>query len=148
LRRVIRTCAIAKYTHIFLETLGNVAMDCLKELLWPGTFLKEKGFDVLCCPWDNDDNLNGCICTVKEQNQPGVIKTTRNRLFAPRGIPSILYFGLGASGDADFEKLQGHVGLVLERSMAVYRKTGWGVQGYERAGRRKTSCKRVRVDET
>jgi len=35
LRKCIRSCCMAKYTHIVLEFWGMIKLDCLKELSWP-----------------------------------------------------------------------------------------------------------------
>lgn len=42
LHKVIRFCAIAKYTHIVLEFWGMLKLDCMKELSWPQAFTKEQ----------------------------------------------------------------------------------------------------------
>ena len=35
IRKVIRTCGMAKYSHVILETWGCLKLDALKELSWP-----------------------------------------------------------------------------------------------------------------
>ena len=42
MRKVIRTCGMAKYSHVVMEFWGNLKMDCLKELAWPEGFSKDE----------------------------------------------------------------------------------------------------------
>jgi hypothetical protein len=42
MRRVIRACGMAKYTHIVLEFWGCLKLDCLKELSWPEGYTKDE----------------------------------------------------------------------------------------------------------
>ena len=35
LKKCVRSCAIAKYSHIILEFWGMLKFDCMKELSWP-----------------------------------------------------------------------------------------------------------------
>lgn len=98
--------------------------------------LKDHGFDVLCCPWDSDENLNASIQTVKGDGHLGVMKTTWNRLFSGRGIPSVVYYGLYCYRDAGFKRFEGHVGYITERSHFIYRKVDpeMGRVSYQEAG--------------
>ena len=41
LKKCIRSCAFAKYTHVVLEFWGMFKYDCLKELSWPFAYDKE-----------------------------------------------------------------------------------------------------------
>lgn len=41
LRKCVRVCALAGYTHMVLEFWGMLQMDCLKELAWPFAYSKE-----------------------------------------------------------------------------------------------------------
>ncbi len=47
IRKVIRTCGMAKYTHIVLETWGSIKLDALKELSWPQGHSKETVRDLV-----------------------------------------------------------------------------------------------------
>ncbi len=85
-------------------------------------FFAKNGFDVLLCPWEEDADLNSAFEAAKEGKHLGVLKTTWNRLFAPRGIPSVVYFGLLTCGDKSFTRFAGRVGNMAERSHAIYRK--------------------------
>ena len=42
IRKVIRTCGMAKYSHVILETWGCIKLDALKELSWPQGHTKEE----------------------------------------------------------------------------------------------------------
>lgn len=42
LKKCIRSCAIAKFSHIILEFWGMLKFDCMKELSWPFAYTKEK----------------------------------------------------------------------------------------------------------
>jgi len=101
--------------------------------------LKEKGFDVICCPWDGDENINGAIKTAIDDNLFGIMETTWDRLFENRGVSAILYLGLGAYGDSTFEKYKGHVYYIVERTHTAFRKTAPKLVDYEESGWRKNN---------
>lgn len=42
LKKCVRSCAIAKYSHIILEFWGMLKFDCMKELSWPFSYSKEE----------------------------------------------------------------------------------------------------------
>lgn len=42
MRKVIRTCGMAKYSHIVMEFWGCLKMDSLKELSWPEGYTKDE----------------------------------------------------------------------------------------------------------
>lgn len=42
IRKVVRTCGMAKYTHVILETWGSIELDTLKELAWPNALTKDE----------------------------------------------------------------------------------------------------------
>lgn len=42
LKKCVRSCAIARYTHIILEFWGMLQYDCFKELSWPIAFSKQE----------------------------------------------------------------------------------------------------------
>lgn len=42
LRKCVRSCAIAKYSHIILEFWGMLKFDCMTELSWPFAYSKEQ----------------------------------------------------------------------------------------------------------
>ena len=96
--------------------------------------LKEKGFDVICCPWNETDNLKASIETVVNDGHFGVMKTTWNNLFADKGIPGIIYYGLYLSNDKSFENSKEHINKNLERAHSIFRKVAQNNDIYEMAG--------------
>lgn len=42
LKKCVRSCAIAKYSHIIFEFWGMLKFDCMKELSWPFAYNKEE----------------------------------------------------------------------------------------------------------
>ena len=42
LKKCVRSCAIAKFSHIILEFWGMLKYDCMKELSWPFAYSKEE----------------------------------------------------------------------------------------------------------
>lgn len=101
--------------------------------------LREKGFDVICCPWSDDNNLNSAIKTVADDKHFGIMETTWDKLFDNRGISAILYLGLGAYGDSTFQKYRYHVFYIVERAHTAFRKTAPKLVPYEECGWRKNN---------
>lgn len=96
---------------------------------------KEKGFEVICCPWNHaDENLNGSINTIKENNLFGLMETTWNTPFTGRGLSTIMYLGLKSYNDHSFKRFDGHVGYIAERTHTTYRKTVGKYESYEKCG--------------
>lgn len=58
--------------------------------------LKENGFDVVCCPWSNTQNINEAINTVGSNNLFGIIHTTWHNLF--HGFREMIYAGAVSYG--------------------------------------------------
>jgi len=58
--------------------------------------LKESGFDVVCCPWDNKQNVNEAVDTVISKNLFGIIHTTWHTLF--HGFREMIYAGVISYG--------------------------------------------------
>ncbi len=42
LKKYVRSCAVAKFSHIILEFWGMLTLDCLKELAWPFAYSKDE----------------------------------------------------------------------------------------------------------
>ncbi len=42
LKKCVRSCAIAKFSHIIFEFWGMLKLDCMKELSWPFAYSKEE----------------------------------------------------------------------------------------------------------
>lgn len=53
---------------------------------------KENGFDVVCCPWDNKQNIIEAVDTVTTNKLYGIIHTTWHTLF--RGFREMIYAGV------------------------------------------------------
>ena len=97
--------------------------------------LKEKGFEVICCPWNlADENLNGSISTITENNLYGLMETTWNTPLTGRGLGSMMYLGLKASGDHSFKRFDGHVGYIVERTHTTFRKISGKFESYDKCG--------------
>lgn len=58
--------------------------------------LKENGFDVICCPWDNKQNINEAMNTVNSNKFFGIIHTTWHTLF--KGFREMIYAGVVSYG--------------------------------------------------
>ncbi len=83
---------------------------------------KDCGFDVLCCPWDNNQNIDEAIATAKENQLQGIIQTTWHTLF--RGFTKMIYAGFAAYGsDEDYNSAS-----IARRALPSggdYEKSGW-----------------------
>ncbi len=64
-------------------------------------FFVKKGFDVLCCPWDNPKNVRGLCESARSNGAMGVLMTTWDHL--PGYIPQIPRFANYAWQDGDYE---------------------------------------------
>lgn len=60
---------------------------------------KDNQFEVVCCPWDNEKNINEAIKTVEEGNLFGIIHTTWHTLY--RGFREMVYAGVASYGLKD-----------------------------------------------
>lgn len=47
LKKCVRACGIAKYSHIIMEFWGMLKFDCMKELSWPFAYSKEQVKDIV-----------------------------------------------------------------------------------------------------
>ncbi len=65
-------------------------------------FFKERGFDVICAPWDDLINVPNAIATVEQHQLHGVMVTTWDRLFRQGAMVRVLFSGLCAYGDPDY----------------------------------------------
>ena len=105
----------------------------VKERPWKSSaFLKDKGFDVLCCPWHtNQYNSEDAIVTVEQDGHFGLMITTWNKLFTESGIPRLVFAGLCAWGDPAYRYWFATIG---ERSYNIYRRVSPRGQSYEDCG--------------
>ena len=69
---------------------------CHYEIWKTSQKFKENGFDVVCCPWDNKQNINEAVNTVTANNLCGIIHTTWHTLF--RGFREMIYAGVVSYG--------------------------------------------------
>jgi hypothetical protein len=88
------------------------------------TALKEAGFDVICCPWDNQANARSAIVNVRNQNLMGIMHTTWHTLSS--GMPYVLRAAIGDEAAAQYG--------VAECAGALYRKIMRVNGDYEKAG--------------
>jgi len=61
--------------------------------------LREKGFEVVCCPWDDKKNIDEALETVKENELFGILHTTWHTLH--KGFREMVYAGCAAYGIKD-----------------------------------------------
>jgi hypothetical protein len=91
--------------------------------------LRDAGFDVICCPWDNPANVHAAITNVREQGLFGMMHTTWHTL--AKGFPVMLYAGRTAYGnDAEIHRkeLRFFAAEVVRRVMpanGIYEDAGW-----------------------
>lgn len=73
--------------------------ECYGEIWRTSKKLKEKGFDVVCCPWDNKQNITEAVDTVISNKIYGIIHTTWHTLF--RGFSKMIYAGVISYGTSE-----------------------------------------------
>lgn len=90
---------------------------------------KENGFDVICCPWDDKQNINEAAETVIVNNLYGIMHTTWHTLF--RGFREMIYAGI-VSYNTYSENLNdihrfycASVARKVLPSFGEYKKCGW-----------------------
>jgi hypothetical protein len=92
-------------------------------------FLKDAGFDVLCCPWDTQANARSAIHNVSGQELLGLMYTTWHTL--AKGFPIMLYAGRAAySGEKEIhaKEVRFSAAEVARRvlpAQGVYEDAGW-----------------------
>ena len=65
--------------------------------IWKSTDkFKDNNFDVVCCPWDNKQNIDEAIETVNTKSLLGIIHTTWHTLF--KGFREMVYAGVMSYG--------------------------------------------------
>ena len=104
-----------------------------KDRPWKSSaLLKEKGFDVLCCPWQtNQYNSEDAIFTVDQDKHYGLMVTTWNKLFIEGGVYRMVFAGLCAWGDPAYKCWFSTIG---ERTYNMYRRVSPRNQKYEDCG--------------
>ena len=103
---------------------------CHDELWKSSKKLKESGFEVICCAWDNKQNNREALDTVMDQNLYGVMHTTWYNLC--KGVISLIYSGkifYGADDIPEFESIHYfYAAEVIRKAMpsgGEYEKSGW-----------------------
>lgn len=97
--------------------------------IWPTTkVLNENGFDVVCCPWSNRQNIDEAIATA-EKYGTGIIQTTWHNLFG--GFREMIYAGLvsyGTEYDNINDMYRFYCASAARKAMPAqgeYEKCGW-----------------------
>ncbi len=91
--------------------------------------LREKGFAVVCCPWDDKKNIDEALETVKENGLFGILHTTWHTLH--KGFREMIYAGCAAYGirDKSVETVRRFYCAELARKAmpahGEYEKCGW-----------------------
>ncbi len=98
--------------------------------VWKSSKLfKEQGFEVMCCPWENLQNIKEAINTAKEENLHGIIHTTWHTLF--NGFGEMIYSGVLSYGNPTeiFDEAYRYYSASVARkalpSNGEYEKSGW-----------------------
>ena len=105
--------------------------DTLDPIWKTSVLFKERGFDVVCAPWDDLVNVPHAIATAESQQLHGVMVTTWNRLFAQGGMVRTLFSGLCAYGDPDYAQ---PFGTMSERAVNIWRRVSPRGLSYEDCG--------------
>lgn len=130
----------AEYANNLLENLDKdmVVADWqynIKTDSWESAkFIRDKGFSVICCPWQENENMNSAVNTVYDDGHFGIMKTTWDKLLVRGGVASIMYFGLASFGDSSLKENQNTYYSVTERVHAAFRKTSPQTTSYEESG--------------
>ena len=92
-------------------------------------FLKNAGFDVICCPWDTQANARSAIVNIQAQELFGLMYTTWHTL--AKGFPIMLYAGRAAySGQTEIhpKEVRFSAAEAVRRVMpanGIYENAGW-----------------------
>ncbi len=99
---------------------------------WKSSLLfKEKGFDVLCCPWEYTDNLTSAVATARDNELLGVMETTWHKLVHDRGTQRLFFVGQCAFGNEKFQKWTNYE---ADRVYTIFRKVAPRNQEYKDCG--------------
>lgn len=86
-------------------------------------FFKEKGFNVLCCPWENENNIASAVNTVVENKLNGIIHTTWHTLF--KGFSKMIYAAVLSYGTSEDDFYCASIARKVMPSNGDYTKSGW-----------------------
>ena len=102
----------------------------VKQIPWKSAFMfREKGFDVICCPWKDGTSAVG---TVTEERMFGIMQTTWHTL--GREFPMMVELGLRAYDHHDADRLLGNKALRRLYAAELQRKVLFVNGAYEEAG--------------
>ena len=102
---------------------------CHNELWKTSKKLKDNGFNVVCCPWDNNENITEALNTITSNNLYGIIHTTWDTLF--KGFREMIFAGVmsyGTRKENFHDILRFYCASVARKampSMGEYEKSGW-----------------------
>lgn len=98
--------------------------------------IKSKGFEVICCPWDNLRNMDSAVDTAVSDEHLGIMETTWNHLLDSNGIVLMIRAGMMAYGGDSRAKTynkdnvteRGHIILMkVSDKPNTYETSGWGI---------------------
>lgn len=94
---------------------------------WPTSKkFKDYGFDTVCCPWDNNANINEAIKTADDNELFGIIHTTWHTLY--RGFDKMIYAGALAYNNDNKNASRHYSARVARMALPAqgdYEKCGW-----------------------
>ena len=102
---------------------------CHNETWKTSKKFKENNFDVVCCPWDKNQNITEAIDTVTSDKLYGIIHTTWHTLFS--GFREMIYAGVasyGADNENQNDVRRFYCASVARKVMSAYgeyEKCGW-----------------------
>lgn len=103
---------------------------CYGEIWRTSKKLKENGFDVVCCPWDNKQNITEAVDTVTSNKIYGIIHTTWHTLF--HGFSEMIYAGMRSYYGTNKKNLDDiyrfYCASVVRKALpscGEYEKCGW-----------------------
>jgi len=102
---------------------------CHNEAWRTSPKFKENGFDVVCCPWNNKQNISEAVDTVTANKLYGIIHTTWHTLHY--GFREMIYAGVASYGTSrkDLDDIHRFYCASVARkalpSYGEYEKCGW-----------------------
>ncbi len=136
--RIVYECnSTSEYADALCEKLNKniIIADWQYNVEYPvwksSKILSEKGFDVICCPWELHDNVSGAVNTAAELGLQGIMETTWNKLIVSPGVQNTVYAGLCAWGDPKFA---GWFDGISDRAYNIFRRVAPEGKTYETSG--------------
>lgn len=131
-------CPNADLQKILLDSLSRSIIiadweyDAKKYPIETAGFFKEKGFEVLCCPWDRSrENLIASASTIKSNDLLGVLHTTWQSIASMGGMLCLVYsaalsWGTASSKHDAYQAIE--VATILRKLVfpnGNYENSGW-----------------------